>query len=73
MKISELTEKLAHIYISFTQQTKCMVNRMSQNSIFIELTGRYILAGNWAREYGVFYCAAKRAVEGGRVWNLNTG
>jgi len=29
-------------------------------------TGRGILAGNWACEYDVFYCAARRTLEGGR-------
>ena len=29
-------------------------------------TGRGILAGNWAPEYNVFYCAARRTIEGGR-------
>jgi hypothetical protein len=28
--------------------------------------GRGILAGNWASEYDVFYCAARRTLEGGR-------
>jgi|SoiMethySBSTD1v2_1073268.scaffolds.fasta_scaffold539064_2 hypothetical protein len=67
MKISELTEKLAHIYISFTQQIKFMVIRMSPNSNIHRINWQiYILAGNWACKYGVFYCAAKRALEGGR-------
>jgi len=29
-------------------------------------TGRGILAGNWACEYDVFYCATRRTLEGGR-------
>jgi hypothetical protein len=29
-------------------------------------TGRGVLAGNWACEYDVFYCAARRTLEGGR-------
>jgi hypothetical protein len=29
-------------------------------------TGRGILAGNWACEYIIFYCAARRTLEGGR-------
>jgi len=28
--------------------------------------GRGILAGNWASKYDVFYCAARRTIEGGR-------
>ena len=28
--------------------------------------GRGILAGNWACEHSVFYCAARRTIEGGR-------
>jgi hypothetical protein len=28
--------------------------------------GRGILAGNWARKHNVFYCAARRTIEGGR-------
>jgi hypothetical protein len=29
-------------------------------------SGRGILAGNWAPGYDVFYCAARRTIEGGR-------
>lgn len=29
-------------------------------------TRRGILAGNWACKYSVFYCAVRRALEGGR-------
>jgi hypothetical protein len=34
-------------------------------------TGRGILVGNWASGYDVFYCAARRTLEGGRNLEYN--
>ena len=35
--------------------------------------GRVIIPGNWACEHGVFYCVARRTLEGEEIWNINTG
>ena len=35
--------------------------------------GRVIIPGNWACEHSVFYCAARRTLEGEEIWNINTG
>ncbi|MDW0234687.1 MAG: hypothetical protein QOK50_10760 [Nitrososphaeraceae archaeon] len=32
-----------------------------------------IILGNWACEHSVFYCAARRTLEGEEIWNTNTG
>ena len=34
--------------------------------------GRVIIPGNWACEHGVFYCVARRTLEGEEIWNINT-
>jgi hypothetical protein len=31
--------------------------------------GRVIIPGNWACEHGVFYCAARKTLEGEEIWN----
>ena len=35
--------------------------------------GRVIIPGNWACEHGVFYCAARRTLEGEEILNINIG
>ena len=35
--------------------------------------GKVIILGNWACEHSVFYCAARRTLEGEEIWNTNTG
>ena len=35
--------------------------------------GTVIILGNWACEHSVFYCAARRTLEGEEIWNTNTG
>ena len=35
--------------------------------------GRVIIPSNWACEHSVFYCAARRTLEGEEIWNINTG
>jgi hypothetical protein len=35
--------------------------------------GRVIIPGNWACKHIVFYCSARRTLEGEEIWNINTG